>query len=149
MGWLWISSTTIRKLRRVSDGGKDTAYFLLPPQNWLHAIEEKEGKKVLYFTLRTESYALVLNPLFENPKVEAPRNSPPERVMLMLKQGSLTSRLRDIRKGNHVYRIANVPRVWVRAKEKEVNRKVIALSLTTEPGSILVEPVFSSKPTSH
>jgi hypothetical protein len=145
----WMSSTTIRKLRRISDGGKDTGYFLLPPQNWLDTIEKKEGKKVLYFSLRTQSYALVLTPIFEEPNSEAPRNSSPENVMLMLKQGNLFGKLREVRKGKHVYRIVNVPRVWVRAKEKEVNRKVIALSLTTDPESILVEPVFSGKPTPH
>ena len=141
-----MSSTTVRKLRRVSDGAKDTGYFLLPPQNWLDAVEKREGKKVLYFTIRTQSYALVLNPLFEEPQEEASHNSSPETVMLMLKTGSLTGKLREVRKGNHVFRIVNVPRVWVRAEEKKVNRKVVALSLTTDPESILVEPVFSGKP---
>ena len=144
-----MSSTTIRKLRRVSDGVRDTGYFLVPPQNWLDTVEKKKGKRVLYFTLRTESYALVLSPMFEGPKVEAPRNSSPEIVALMLKQGSLICKLREVRRGSHVYRIVNVPRVWVRAKEKEVNRKVVALSLTAEPESILVEPIFSGKPMSR
>jgi hypothetical protein len=144
-----MNSTTIRKLRRVSDGGKDTGYFLLPPQNWLETVEKREGKKVLYFTIRTQSYALVLTPIFEEPKTEAPRNSSPETVMLMLKEGSLMGKLREIRKGKHVFRIVNIPRVWVRAEEKKVNRKVIALSLTTDPENILVEPVFSDKPMLH
>ena len=144
-----MKSTTIRKLRRVSDGGKDTGYFLLPPQNWLDIVEKEEGKKILYFALRTDSYALVLIPIFENPKVEAPQNISPERVELMLKQGTLKSKLREIRKGKHVYRTVNIPRVWVHAEERKVKRKVIALSLTTESESLLVEPIFSGKSNSH
>ncbi len=140
---------TIRKLRRVSDGGKDTGYYLLPPQNWLDTVEKKEGRKVLFFNLKTQTYALVLTPMFEEPKAESPRNSAPELVDLMLKEGTLISRLREVRRGNHVYRIVNVPRVWVRAREKGVNRRVIALSLTIRPESIVVEPVFSGKPTPH
>jgi len=148
-GRLWMSSTTIRKLRRISDGGGDTGYFLLPPQNWLAAVEKPEGRKVLYFTLRTQTYALELTPKFEENKSEIPRNSSPEVMALMLKEGTLVSKLREVRKGNHVFRIVNIPRVWVRAREKGVNRKVVALSITTNPESLLVEPVFSGKLNPH
>ena len=144
-----MSFTTIRKLRKVSDGGKDIGYYLLPPQNWLDTLEKKKGKKVLYFNLKTQAYALILTPKFEEPEAEGPRNSSPELVELMLKEGTLISKLRELRRGNHAYRIVNIPRVWVRAREKGVNRKVIALSLTTEPESILVEPIFSGKPSPH
>jgi hypothetical protein len=144
-----MSSTTIRKLRKVSDGSRDTGYYLLPPQNWLDTVEKKKGKKILCFSLRTQTYALILTPKFEEPETEGPRNSSPELVELMLKEGTLFSKLREIRRGKHLYRIVNVPRVWVRAREKGVNRKVIALSLTTETESVLVEPVFSGKPSPH
>jgi hypothetical protein len=144
-----MSSAKIRKLRRISDGEKDTSYFLLPPQNWLDAIEKKEGRKILCFSLKTQTYALVLTPMFDNPQDEGPRNSSPEMVAQMLKEGTLIVKLREVRKGPHIYRTVNIPRVWVRAREKGVNRKVVALSLTTEPESLLVEPVFSGKPMPH
>lgn len=140
-----MSSTTIRKLRRANNNDRDTGYFLLPPQNWLDTIEKREDKKILYFAIRTQTYALVLTPKYEEPKEEAPRNSPPEEVALMLKQGILVSKLREVRKGKTVFRIVNIPRVWVRAREKAVNRKVAALSITTDPERLLVEPVFSRK----
>jgi hypothetical protein len=134
--------TTIRKLRKVSDGAKDTGYFLLPPKNWLDEIEKKEGKKVLYFTLSTRTYALVMTPKFEEPQVPPPSNSSPENIMVMLKAGALLSKLRETQKGNIVYRTVYVPRAWIRQKEHEVHKKVVALSVTPEPMSLLVEPVF-------
>jgi hypothetical protein len=87
--------------------------------------------------------------MFDNPQDEGPRNSSPEMVAQMLKEGTLIVKLREVRKGPHIYRTVNIPRVWVRAREKGVNRKVVALSLTTEPESLLVEPVFSGKPMPH
>ena len=144
-----MSNTTVRKLRREGNGSSDTGYYLMPPKIWLDAAEKKEGKKILGFTLKAEEDALVLNPMFENPRVEPPRNSSPELVTLMLRQGSLISKLREVHKGNNIYRIINVPRAWVRAKEQERNRKVIALSLTTQPTSIIVTPIFANKPRSR
>ncbi len=140
-----MSATTVRKLGRISDGAKDTSYFLMPPKYWLDAEEKKASKKIQQFAIKAEAYALVLNPVFDNSEVEQPRNSSPEQVMIMLKQGTLLSKLREIRKGNNVYRVVNIPRVWVRAREQGQNRKVTALSLTTEPTRILVEPIFGNK----
>ena len=131
-----MSSTTIRKLRRISDGGKDTSYFLLPPQNWLDTIEKKEGR-LFCFSLKTQTYALVLSTeclIIHKKKVRVIAS--PEMIVQMLKGGNLIVKLREVRKGTHVYRTVNIPRVWVRAREKGVNRKVIALSLTTYSGNI-------------
>ena len=124
-----MSAPTVRKLGRISDGAK-TSYFLLPPRNWLDAIEKKAGKKILQFTVKTEAYALVLKPVFDQPGEEQPRNSSPEDVMLMLEQGILMSRLREIHKGKNVYRTVNIPRLWVREREAGTNRKLTALSVT-------------------
>jgi hypothetical protein len=144
-----MSATTVRKLGRISDGAKDTSYFLMPPKYWLDAEEKNAGKKILHFAIKSEAYALVLSPIFDSSQVEQPRNSTPEEIMLLLKQGTLYSKLRETRKGNNVYRIVNIPRVWVRAREQGQNRQVTALSLTTEPTRILVEPIFGNKMKQH
>jgi hypothetical protein len=144
-----MSNTTIRKLRREGNGASDTGYYLLPPRIWLEAVEKKEGKKILGFTLKSEEEGLVLDPMFENPRVEPPRNGSPELVTLMLLQGTLISKLREVHKGNNIYRIIYVPRAWVKGKEQERNRKVIALSVTTKSASIFVAPVFANKPGSR
>ena len=144
-----MSNTTVRKLRREGNGSSDTGYYLMPPKIWLDAVEKKQGKKILGFTLKSEEEGLVLAPMFENPRVEPPRNGSPELVTLMLLQGTLISKLREVHKGNNIYRIIYVPRVWVKGKEQERNRKVVALSVTTKPASIFVAPVFTNKPGSR
>ena len=141
-----VSVSTVRKLRRVSNGAKDTGYFVMPPRNWLDILEKKEGRRVLAFKIKSEGEGIILNPTFENPSTESSQNTLPEQVLLMLRQGTLVSKLREIRKGAHVYRIINVPRSWVRTREQRRNRKIVALRLTTEPASIIVEPVFGDKP---
>lgn len=142
-----MSNSTVRKLRREGNGSSDTGYYLMPPKIWLDAVEKKQGKKILGFTLKSEEEGLVLDPLFENPRVEPPRNGSPELVTLMLLQGTLIGKLREVRKGKNIYRIIYVPRAWVKGKEQVRNRKVIALSVTTKPASIFVAPVFAKKPT--
>jgi hypothetical protein len=139
-----MSATTVRKLGRISDGA-NTSYFLMPPKFWLDSVEKTKGKKILHFSIMTEEETLILTPVFENPKVEPPRNSSPELIAQMLRQGKLLSKLREIRKGKNVYRIVNVPRSWIRTREQEHNRKVNALRFTTEQTSIRVEPVFGDK----
>ncbi len=92
------SQPTIRKLRKISDG-VNTGYVLLPPKNWLVATEREAGKKILYFTLKSRAYALLLMPKFDEAKVPPPVNSSPDDVLLMLKQGVLLAKLRELRKG--------------------------------------------------
>jgi hypothetical protein len=140
-----MGETTVSKLRRVSDGVKIKGYFLLPPRNWLNAIEAKEGKKIWHFTVKAEGDTLLLNPAFTEPAVSAPRNSSPEAVTQMLKNGSLILKLREIHKGKHVYRIVNIPRSWVNTKEQMRKRTVAALRVTTRPESLIAEPVFQDK----
>jgi hypothetical protein len=139
-----MSASTVRKLGRISDGAK-TSYFFMPPKYWLDAVEKNAGKRILHFAVKAELAALVLTPLFEEPKVEPPKNSSPEQITGMLKQGTLLSKLRETRKGNNVYRIVNVPRTWVRAKEQQRWRKVTALRFTIEPTRLIIEPVFGDK----
>ncbi len=88
---------------------------------------------------------MVLTPKFEEPKVAPPTNSSPETVLLLLKQGTLLSKLRETQKGNNVFRSLNIPRAWIREREQKVHRQVTALSLTTATDSILVEPVYGGK----
>jgi hypothetical protein len=116
----------------------------MPPRNWLDTVEKEEGKKILSVTVKAEEDTLVLNPMFENPLVEAPHNSSPELLMVMLKEGTVISKLREIHKGGHLSRIINIPRAWVRAKEQNHKRKVIGLRLTLQPRSIIVVPVFAN-----
>jgi hypothetical protein len=144
---IYMSSNppTIRKLRKNSDGAKDTGYYLLPPKNWLDETEHQAGKKILYFTLSSRAFALVLTPQFEEPKVPPPVNSSPENIMILLKHGTLLSKLRETRKGNNVLRSVNIPRAWIREREQKIHREVTALSITVEPDCIMVEPVYGGK----
>jgi hypothetical protein len=136
------SQPTIRKLRKTGDG-VNTGYVLLPPKNWLDATEQEAGKKILYFTLKSRAYALLLTPQFDEPNVPPPVNSSPESVLLMLKQGVLLVKLREVRRGRNVFRLVNLPRAWVREREQKVRRQVTALSVTVEPEGLLVEAVFA------
>ncbi len=142
--WIKMSAPTVRKLGRISDGAK-TSYFLLPPRNWLDMIEKNAGKKILQFAIKAEAYSLVLKPMFEQSEGEQPRNSTPEDVMLMLEQGTLMGKLREIKKGKTVYRTVNIPRMWVREREAGTNRKVSALSVIAQPTSLIIEPIFGEK----
>jgi hypothetical protein len=137
--------STVRKLRRVGDSVNKLGYYLMPPKNWLDTVEKEAGKKILSFTVQDEEHTLVLSPLFENPKVEAPHNSSPEQVMMMLSEGTLISKLREIQKGKHISRIINIPRVWVRDKEQWHKSKVIGLRLTVKSRSIIVVPIYAHK----
>ncbi len=139
--------STVRKLRRVGDSVNKLGYYLMPPKNWLDTVEKEEGKKILSFAVQDEAHTLVLKPLFENPQVEAPHNSSPEQVMMMLKKGTLISKLREINKGKHISRIINIPRVWVRDKEQWHKSKVIRLHLTVKSRTIIVVPIFAHKKT--
>jgi hypothetical protein len=137
--------STVRKLRRVGDSVNKVGYYLMPPKNWLDTVEKEEGKKILSFTVQDEEHTLVLNPLFENPQVEAPHNSSPEQVMMMLSKGTLISKLREMHKGKHISRIINIPRVWVRDKEQWHKSRVIGLRLTVKSRSIIVVPIYAHK----
>jgi len=137
--------STVRKLRRVGGSASKIGYYLMPSKNWLDAVEKEEGKKILSFTVQDEEHTLVLMPLFENPPVEAPHNSSPEQVIMMLRKGTLISKLREIHKGKHVSRIINIPRVWVREKEQWHKSKVIGLRLTVKSRSIIIIPIFAHK----
>ncbi len=136
---------TIRKLRRITVGANDSGYFVMPPRNWMDITEQKEGKKILHFALRTEGENLVLSPVFSTPKVESSRNASPNDVLTMLKDGSLTSKLREVHKGKNVYRVIKIPRVWVHAKEQYRRRRMSALRLTAQPETIVVEPIYGEK----
>jgi hypothetical protein len=140
-----MSETTIRKLRKISDGINVKTYFLMPPRNYLNDVEKKEGRKILYFAAKAEEDALVLKPVFVEPAVDVPQNSSPETVAQMLKQGNLMIKLREVPKGKNVYRIINVPRAWVKTEERQRNRIVAALRVTTRPDYIIAEPIFGSK----
>lgn len=139
--------STVRKLRRIGGSVNKVGYYLMPPKNWLDTVEKEEGKKILSFTVQDEEHTLVLNPLFENPQVEAPHNSSPEQVMMMLSKGTLISKLREIHKGKHISRIINIPRVWVRDKEQWHKSRVIGLRLTVKSRSIIVVPIYAHKKT--
>lgn len=139
--------STVRKLRRVGGSVNKVGYYLMPPKNWLDAVEKEEGKKILSFTVQDEEDTLVLSPLFENPQVEAPHNSSPEQVMMMLSKGTLICKLREIHKGKHISRIINIPRVWVRDKEQWHKSRVIGLRLTVKSRSIIVVPIYAHKKT--
>ncbi|MCW4010085.1 MAG: hypothetical protein NWF05_05640 [Candidatus Bathyarchaeota archaeon] len=140
-----MSETTIRKLRKVTDGVNVKSYFFMPPLNWLNVVEKKEGKKILHFAVKAQDEVLVLNPVFVEPTVSGPKNTVPEKVTQMLKQGNLMVKLREVHKGRNIYRIINVPRSWVKAEEGQRNRAVVAVRVTTEPESITVTPIFGSK----
>jgi hypothetical protein len=137
--------STVRKLRRIGGNVNKLGYYLMPPKNWIDTVEKEEGKKILGFTVQDEEHTLVLSPMFENPPVEAPHNSSPEQVMMMLKKGTLISKLREIHKGKHISRIINIPRVWVRDKEQWHKSKVIGLRLTVKPRRIIVVPIYANK----
>jgi hypothetical protein len=139
-----MSLPTVRKLRRES-GGADAGYVLLPPKNWLEAEEKAAGKKVLFFSFKTEGNGMILEPVFENPKVEQPRNSTPEVIEMMMRAGTLLGPLRDVRKGQTVYRLVKVPRSWVRSEEIMRGRRMVALRLTPEKSRLIVEPVFGER----
>ena len=135
-----MSDITVRKLRRIS-GERGASYYLKPPLNWLETVEKQERKKVLYLAVKAEYDNLILNPLFENPPVEAPHYGSPEEVMAMLRKGTV-SKLRDIHKGGSTARIINIPRAWVHTLEKEHNSTIVDLRLTVHSRSITVEPIF-------
>ena len=139
-----MSGTTIRKLRQISEGGRDLGYFLPPPRNWLETVEKTEGKKILHFTFKSQDEGLVLNPAFEESTVYSSRNSSDD-VRQLLKKGNLKVALREIRKGRNVYRVVKVPRVWIRSQELQRYRKVVALSVTPESEYLVVKPVFGNK----
>jgi hypothetical protein len=139
-----MSLSTIRKLRRES-GGQDAGYILLPPKNWLESEEKAAGGKILYFSFRLEGNGMVLEPVFEAPSMEQPRNSSPEEIEMMMRQGTLFGRLRDFRKGQAVFRVVKVPRSWVRSEEIQRNRRMIALRLTPYPNRLVVEPIFGER----
>ncbi len=138
-------STTVRKLRQMSVGTNDSGYFLLPPRGWMEAAEKKEGKRILHFAVKTQEDTLLLVPLFANAKVETQKNSSPETVLKILKQGTLTSKLREVHKGKNIYRIVKIPRAWVHAKERQRNRKMSALRVTANPLTLEVEPIFGDR----
>lgn len=140
-----MSGTTVRKLRRMGNGSNSESYLLLPPLNWLDAVEKVQARKIQYFTVRTNGDALVLSPGFENPKVVASPNSSSDDVAQMLREGNLVVKLRNVPKGRNVYRVVHVPRVWVRAKERQHNRKVVALKLKIEPAYLEVTPIYGEK----
>jgi len=142
-----MSNNTVRKLRRKGDSASKVGYYLMPPKNWLDTVEKEEGKKILCVSVRAEEDNLALNPMFENPLVEAPHNSSPKQLMEMLREGTVTSKLREIHKGGRVIRIINIPRAWVREKEWEHRRKVVSLRLTLQPRSMIVVPVFDHSKT--
>ncbi len=135
---------TVRKLGRISDGAK-ASYFLAPPKHWLQATEKAAGKKILYFALKSEDESLILTPVFSEPRVEQPKNSSPDVVQQMLETGTLLAKLRDVCKGENVYRTMNLPRSWVRTMEQSRWRKMAALRTTAKQGFLLVEPVFGEK----
>jgi hypothetical protein len=139
-----MSGTTVRKLRRISDG-VDTGYILLPPKNWLDAVEKAESKKIVAFTVRAMGEDLVLKPTFEEPKIKKVSGNSSEDVVQMMRQGNLTVKLRDFPKGRIVYRVVKVPRAWVRVREGMRRRKLAALSIKTEPDNLLVSPIFGDK----
>ena len=139
-----MSAPIVRKLGRISDGAK-TSYFLMPPKFWLDSVERNEGRKILQLAIKAEAFALVMSPVFDQPEGDQPRNSSPEEVLSMLEEGTLVSKLREVRKGKNVYRIVNLPRVWIREREAGTNRKLTALSIITQSDCITVEPIFGEK----
>ncbi len=139
-----MSLPTVRKLRRES-GGQDAGYVLLPPKNWLEAEEKAAGGKILFFSFKLEGNGMVLEPLFKNPPREQPRNSSPEEIEMMMREGTLLGRLRDLRKGQAVFRVVKVPRSWVRSEEIQRNRRMVALRLTPYPKRLMVEPIFGER----
>ncbi|MCW4019156.1 MAG: hypothetical protein NWF00_10860 [Candidatus Bathyarchaeota archaeon] len=138
-----MSGTTIRKLRQMTIG-KDSGYFLLPPRNWLDAVESAENRKIKGFVLKSEGDALKLTPTFGEPKT-ASRKGASGNAAQLLKQGSLTIKLREIPKGRNVYRVVKVPKAWVRTQEMQHYRKVTAVNVKTEPASIVITPIFGEK----
>jgi hypothetical protein len=125
--------------------GKESGYFLLPPLNWLEAVEKTEGRKIQSFMFEAEGEALVLNPVFEERKASAPKKGSSDDVSLMLKQGTLEVKLREIPKGRNVYRVVKVPRAWVHTQEMQRNRKMVALNVKTEHACLLVTAIFGDK----
>jgi hypothetical protein len=139
-----MSGTTIRKLRRISDGANDAGYILLPPKNWLDAIEKAENKKIVAFAVKAEGENFILTPEFEEPKIKK-ANANSDDVEQLMREGTLTVKLRDLPKGRIVYRVIKVPRAWVRAREGMRRRKLVALRVKEEPSCLLVAPVFGDK----